>query len=491
MYVPSLWMVHGDTPRDAELREGALVTPTLRLVRPLGAGGMGRVWVAEHLGLRTQVVVKFMAAELARNPDALARFSREAAAASQVRSPHVVHMIDHGVATNGAPFIAMEMLDGYDLRHLLDERRTIEPSEVAAIVAQVARALAAAHQRGIVHRDIKPENVFLTDAGSGELFVKVLDFGIAKSTGGADAASRVTGTGAMIGTPFYMCPEQVLGQKTIDHRADLWSLGVLVFEAMTGELPFTGDTIGAVSVAICHGPIPRPSERNPRLSPSIDAWFVRACERDLARRFASAKELADALAQAAGTTASDPQASFRPSLDAGPSGVPSGAAPFMLAPTTPQPVSARLTTGAASSNVADSRPEQRASRRRRIVVAVVGACALGAAGGVTAFVLTRTPTTEASTPASANGDERRRQDPLPQEKSRTASDVPQNTTANVQASSFPAPVTSAPSITTKTASTSAPAAPRPPPSASAKPAASAAAPAPTSTTPKASDVILE
>ncbi len=474
------------TPHDAELREGALVTPALRLVRPLGAGGMGRVWVAEHLGLRTQVVVKFMAEELARNPDALARFSREAAAASQVRSPHVVHMIDHGVATNGAPFIAMEMLDGYDLRHLLDERRTIEPSEVAAIVAQVARALAGAHQRGIVHRDIKPENVFLTDAGSGELFVKILDFGIAKSIDGADAASRATGTGAMIGTPFYMSPEQVLGQKTIDHRADLWSLGVLAFEALTGELPFVGDTIGAVSVAICHGPIPRPSERNPRLSPAIDGWFARACERDVARRFGSAKELADALAQGAGSAAGEPQPSFRPSVDPAPR---TGAAsPFVLAPTTPHPVSARMTTGAASSQVADSEPERRASHSRRVLIAVVGACVLGIAGGVTAFVVTRSPSAEPSTPATAKGEEptqepspsKRRTEPVPEETKGAPAPEPISPPA-------PTPVTSA-STAAKATATGASAAPRPSASSSAK---SSSAPVPTSTSPKASDVILE
>src|SRR5580704_8001496 len=278
-----------------------LVTSNVRLVRPLGEGGMGAVWVAEHLSLRTQVVVKFMARDLTGSGEALARFSREAAAASQVKSPHVVQMFDHGVLDSGAPYIVMELLEGRDLEQQLRVSGRLEPREVVAIVAQLARALAKAHERGIMHRDIKPSNVFLCDAGGGELFVKLLDFGIAKGPGaggGVGIVGSTTRTGSFIGSPFYMSPEQVIGAKTIDFKTDLWSLGVVAYEALTGDKPFFAETVGALALKIHRDPIPVPSEVNKALGAAVDAWFVRACAREPAERYASAKDLADALAVA-------------------------------------------------------------------------------------------------------------------------------------------------------------------------------------------------
>jgi serine/threonine-protein kinase len=300
----------------AELVAGALVTPNLRLVRSLGQGGMGRVWIADHLALRTQVVVKFMSEELAQSDEALARFSREAAAASQVKSPHVVHMIDFGVAQNGLPYIAMELLEGKDLSQLIARYGVLSPEGVSRIVTQVGRALTRAHEKGIIHRDIKPENIFLIDAGGGEIFAKVLDFGVAKAAL-ADSV-RTTGTGMMIGTPLYMSPEQVLGEKTVDHRSDLWSLGVVAFEAMTGGVPFSGETVGAISVAICHKEMPRPSERNHEIGPEVDAWFLRACARDLGARFRTAKEMGEALAWAVQADAAERSGAARPLKPAAP-----------------------------------------------------------------------------------------------------------------------------------------------------------------------------
>jgi serine/threonine-protein kinase len=290
--------------RIAEVSEpstGMMVTSNVRLLRPLGEGGMGSVWVAEHLSLRTNVVVKFMAEDLAKSPEALARFSREAAAASQVKSPHVVQMFDHGVLDDGAPYIVMELLEGRDLEQQLRAGGPLQPREVVAVVAQLARALGKAHERGIMHRDIKPSNVFLCDAGGGELFVKLLDFGIAKgpgSGGGIGIVGSTTRTGSFIGSPFYMSPEQVIGAKTIDFKTDLWSLGVVAYEALTGDKPFFAETVGALALKIHRDPIPVPSEANPALGPAVDAWFSRACAREPAERFASAKDMAEALAVA-------------------------------------------------------------------------------------------------------------------------------------------------------------------------------------------------
>jgi serine/threonine-protein kinase len=285
----------------SEPSTGMMVTSNVRLLRPLGEGGMGSVWVAEHLSLRTNVVVKFMAEDLAKSPEALARFSREAAAASQVKSPHVVQMFDHGVLDTGAPYIVMELLEGRDLEQQLRASGPLQPREVVAIVAQLARALAKAHERGIMHRDIKPSNVFLCDAGGGELFVKLLDFGIAKgpgSGGGVGIVGSTTRTGSFIGSPFYMSPEQVIGAKTIDFKTDLWSLGVVAFEALTGDKPFFAETVGALALKIHRDPIPIPSEVKPGLAPAVDAWFARACAREPAERYASAKDMAEALAVA-------------------------------------------------------------------------------------------------------------------------------------------------------------------------------------------------
>ena len=278
---------------------GMMVTPSVKLVRPLGEGGMGAVWVADHAALRTQVVVKFIASELKDSKEAHDRFSREAAAAAQVKSPHVVQTFDHGISEQGVPYIVMELLEGRDLGQFLDEHTKVSTDLAVEIVAQLSRALDKAHAKGIVHRDIKPGNIFLCDHGKGDIFVKLLDFGIAKGVEGIQVDSN-TKTGAMIGSPFYMSPEQILGSKTIDHRSDLWSVGVVAYEALTGKKPFDAETMGGLAIRIHSEPLPLPSAARPELGPAVDAWFVRACARNVEERFRSAKEMAEALAAAVG-----------------------------------------------------------------------------------------------------------------------------------------------------------------------------------------------
>jgi serine/threonine-protein kinase len=259
---------------------------------------MGAVWVAEHLMLKTEVVVKFMADALASDPVSLARFSREAAAAASVKSPHVVQMLDHGFTADGTPFIVMELLEGEDLKMRMVREHVVPMHDLHVIVNQACKALARAHAAGIVHRDIKPENIFLCHTDDGEPFVKLLDFGIAKSASPADF--QMTQTGVTVGTPFYMSPEQAMGSPPVDATTDLWSLGVVAYEAMTGERPFDGPTLGALTMAICnHGP-PVPSAVNAQISPAVDAWMARACARDRANRFQTAKAMSEALASALG-----------------------------------------------------------------------------------------------------------------------------------------------------------------------------------------------
>jgi serine/threonine-protein kinase len=348
----------------AELLPGLLVTPTVRLSRPLGAGGMGSVWVADHLALKTEVVVKFMSKELAQSPDAVARFAREAAAASQVKSPHVVQTFDHGVTADGVPYIVMELLEGTDLAQHLEKRGKMQPAEVHAIYTQVAKALGKAHAVGIVHRDLKPDNIFLCAGEGDELFVKVLDFGIAK--GDARLGSGTT-TGQVIGTPYYMSPEQIVGSRTIDLRADIWSLGVVVFELLTGTRPFDGESIGALTLAI-HGPLPRPSALVPSLPPALDAWFARSCAVSPADRFPTVRDASRALADALGgapvpAVALDPVSAFD---------------------TTAQVTSARLPTQLSSTQAVEAAPG--VPTRSRVPLMLGALVVLAAIIGVGAFV---------------------------------------------------------------------------------------------------------
>jgi serine/threonine-protein kinase len=254
---------------------------------------MGSVWLADHRALKTNVVVKFISAELSRDEQALSRFAREAAAASQVKSPHVVQMLDHGVSEDGTPYIVMEHLEGHDLSDHIEKYGAMRPTEVVEVISQLSRALMRAHESGIVHRDIKPSNIFLCDAGDGQLFVKLLDFGIAKGVEGnlLDSATR---TGSLLGSPHYMSPEQVVGGK-VDAKTDLWSLGVVAFEALTAQKPFEADTIGGLALKIHNESLPVPTQFQPQLPKSVDLWFEKACARDPSARFGSAKELADAL----------------------------------------------------------------------------------------------------------------------------------------------------------------------------------------------------
>jgi len=258
---------------------------------------MGSVWVADHLTLENQVAVKFIASKLLEeSSSALERFQREAKAAAKINSAHVAKTFDQGVTTDQTPYIVMELLAGESLADRIARLGALDLTQAARIIIQVSKALGAAHKLGIVHRDIKPDNVFLTTVDD-ELFAKVLDFGIAKELGGA-APQHVTQTGALMGTPLYMSPEQLLSAKGADHRTDLWSLAVVAYEAMLGRPPFDGETMTALSIAICEGRYTPPSQVSTRLVTALDPWFSRALAKGIGERFQSARELAQTLQQA-------------------------------------------------------------------------------------------------------------------------------------------------------------------------------------------------
>jgi serine/threonine-protein kinase len=258
---------------------------------------MGSVWVADHLALQTQVAVKFMTPAMAEDATSVQRFRQEARAAAEIKSPHVVQVFDHGVASDGQLYIVMELLEGESLEKRVRHRGALRATECARIVAQMCKALGKAHERGIVHRDIKPSNVFIIDSG-GEPFVKLLDFGVAKFSG--EEAMQMTAAGNMVGTPAYMSPEQLFHGKAADHRGDLWSLGVVTYYALTGVRPFEGKTLGELAVAINGGRFRAPTELRSDLPPEVDAWCARVFHRDLDQRFATAKELAQHLERACG-----------------------------------------------------------------------------------------------------------------------------------------------------------------------------------------------
>jgi formylglycine-generating enzyme required for sulfatase activity/serine/threonine protein kinase len=279
---------------------GTLVNPRVRLVRPLEEGGMGTVWVAEHLTLEHEVAVKFIAADLLTEGDqARQRFQREAKAAAQIRSPHVVQILDQGLMEDGTPYIVMELMAGNNLGDWLDLTGRLGIAEAASMVTQVARALSKAHQLGIVHRDIKPQNIFLVDEErTGEVIeqlVKVLDFGIARR---GKISGGLTKPGVVIGTPEFICPDQVLDSKQPDAQTDLWSLSVVAYQALTGELPFFADTIAKLVGQLIRCEFKPPTELRPGLPKAIDAFFVRAFQREPAERFGSAAKLAVAFREA-------------------------------------------------------------------------------------------------------------------------------------------------------------------------------------------------
>jgi serine/threonine-protein kinase len=251
----------------------------------LGEGGMGVVYLAEHPVIGRKVAMKAIHPELSRNPEVVSRFVTEAKAVNQIGNEHIVDIHDFGTTADGDFYFIMEFLQGEALSDRLKREAPLDPERALAITAQVADALAASHAHGIIHRDLKPENIFLIHKGGTNDFVKVLDFGLAKLTLGDDKVSHKTRTGSVMGTPYYMSPEQCEGRPNVDQRADVYSLGVILFEMMTGKVPFGGEGYGEIIVKHITASVPSPRAINPRLSLAHEMLLLRALAKNRDERF--------------------------------------------------------------------------------------------------------------------------------------------------------------------------------------------------------------
>lgn len=279
------------------LSVGDIIEGKYRILRLLGEGGMGAVYEGENVRIHRKVAIKVLHAAIALSQEAVQRFEREAQAAGRIGSEHIVEVLDLGNLPSGDRFMVMEFLDGQPLSARIKAKGRLTPHEIYPIARQILQGLAAAHGAGIIHRDLKPDNIYLLRSRAGQQdFVKLLDFGISKfNTLSGDSAFSKTRTGAIMGTPYYMSPEQAQATKSVDHRADLYAIGVVLYESITGRVPFEGQTFNQLLFKIVFD-TPPPIEQ---LAPDCDAGFAAIVQKAMARdpnhRYSSAQEFQTAL----------------------------------------------------------------------------------------------------------------------------------------------------------------------------------------------------
>lgn len=288
------------------IKPGSIIAERYRVVRQLGRGGMGSVFLVEHVHTDEQLALKILNASVATDTVAIERFRREARTPARINSDHVVRVTDADLAEelNNLPFLVMEYLRGEGLEKRVAQLGALPPEEVVLYLRQAARALDKAHALGIVHRDLKPENLFLTTREDGTPCIKILDFGIAKITGDASrelVRSAATTTGQIFGTPLYMSPEQAKADSSkICPQTDVWALGIIAFRLLTAKDIWTAETITHLIAQIAYEPMPVPSENGSHLGRDFDAWFAVCCAREASERYATAGEAVAALARALG-----------------------------------------------------------------------------------------------------------------------------------------------------------------------------------------------
>jgi len=286
-------LAHSSTPPSS--LEGSLIGGKFRLERVLGEGGMGVVYAAVHLDLRKHVAIKLIRDELATHPEVVERMLNEARIAASLRSEHVARVLDVGTLDTGAPFIVMEYLDGADLATMLEEQGPLSPTTAIDYVIQACEAVAEAHAAGIVHRDIKPDNIFISNGADGEPMAKVLDFGVSKVLVGDRAGGVVTNPSSLIGSPSYMAPEAMQDSEQAGAPADVWSLGAVLYELVSGQRPFGGKNLPEVCAKVLSVDPPLLQTVAPGVPAALEEIVLRCLERDPTKRI-TVLELAAALA---------------------------------------------------------------------------------------------------------------------------------------------------------------------------------------------------
>ncbi len=279
------------------VRPGDILAGKYRVERVLGQGGMGIVVAAHHIQLDEKVALKFLLPEALGSAEAVARFVREARAAVKIKSEHVARVSDVGTLETGAPYMVMEYLEGGDLSDWLKQRGPMPVEQASEFVLQACVAVADAHALGIVHRDLKPANLFCVRRSDGQLSIKVLDFGISKLTdlSGTGPSMAMTKTSALMGSPLYMSPEQMRSSKDVDAQTDIWALGIILFELLTGHPAFTAESVTELAIRVASEPAPLVRTSRPDVPPGVEAVIAKCLEKDKRQRFRNVAELAYAL----------------------------------------------------------------------------------------------------------------------------------------------------------------------------------------------------
>ncbi|WP_394821773.1 protein kinase domain-containing protein [Pendulispora albinea] len=360
----------------ASAEVGGVLAGKYRVERVLGAGGMGVVVAARHVTLGSLVALKFMIPSALDVAGAAERFIREAQAAARLRGDHIARVMDFGTLDTGAPYIVMEFLEGADLDAVLRARGRLPVAEAVEYMIGACKAMVEAHGAGIIHRDLKPHNLFLTRRPDGTTIIKVLDFGISKFIGANDVSDVAsTRTGTLMGSPAYMSPEQIRNSKYVDARTDIYALGSIFFQLLTGERVFRAPSMGEMLVSVLHDPPRTVRELVPELPADVNAIVARCLQKDPNQRFASTHDLLMALQSLGASRYSAPIASATLQIAAAPTYGRQGDSSRDDAPTS-VPIHTQVATQATLDHAAVSSSHASPRKSEWLVAALVGSLAL-------------------------------------------------------------------------------------------------------------------
>jgi len=395
------------------LESGQIIEGKYRIKGLIGEGGMGAVYEGENVRIQRRVAIKVLHPSFTQNEDVMARFQREAQAAGRIGNDHILEVLDLGSLPDGSHFMVLEFLDGEPLSKRIQNAGRMAPREVAPLARQMLKGLGAAHAAGIVHRDLKPDNIFILKEKAGQPdFVKIIDFGISKFQPLAGDGMKMTRTGAVMGTPYYMSPEQASGSREADARSDLYTAGVILYECVTGHVPFDGETFNQLMFKIVLSEPPPLLETVPDLDPAFASIILKAMARDVSQRFQTADEFSKAIAawEKQGTKVSVPPATSsdalnipgvtRASLESAGSLIPGGRSTLSgarktggagaSAAATPSPTGPRVPGGGATQgNWASSQAGGATPPRNTIIIAAIAGGVVLAGGIIAAVVLSR------------------------------------------------------------------------------------------------------